>query len=56
MMDGLAVSDRGMITASGAAPVDVAREIFAPLGIVSQADLSLWYHRFKHGRMPEPAA
>jgi putative intracellular protease/amidase len=55
-VDELAVRDRGVITASGAAPVDFAREIFEELGIMSEADRPVWYHLFKHGRMPKPAA
>jgi putative intracellular protease/amidase len=55
-VDELAVRDRGVITASGAAPVDFAREIFEELDIFSEADRAVWYHLFKHGRMPEPAA
>jgi putative intracellular protease/amidase len=55
-VDELAVRDRGVITASGAAPVDFAREIFEELDIFSEADRAVWYHLFKHGRMPKPAA
>jgi len=55
-VDTLAVRDRGVITASGLGPVDFAREIFEELGVFSESDRPLWYHLFKHGRMPEPAA
>jgi len=51
----LAVRDRGMITASGLAAVDFAREIFAELGLFSSSDETLWYDMFKHGRMPVEA-
>lgn len=50
-----AVSDRHVITASGLAPVDFAREIFAELQIFSASDAALWYAMFKEGRLPEAA-
>ena len=49
---GPAVRDRGVITASGLAPVDFAREIFAELELFSASDTALWFDMFKHGRMP----
>ena len=52
----LAVRDRGVITASGLGAVDFAREIFAELGLFSEADLALWYTMFKHGVLPETTA
>jgi len=55
-VDALAVRDRGLITASGVGPTEFAREIFEELQIFSAADRSVWYHLFKHGRFPEPAA
>jgi putative intracellular protease/amidase len=55
-VDALAVRDRGVITASGLGPVEFAREIFEELGVFSEADRPVWFHLFKHGRMPEPAA
>ena len=48
----LAVRDRGVITGSGLGPVDFAREVFAELGIFSEADAQLWYDMFKHGKLP----
>lgn len=51
----LAVSDRGVITASGLAPVEFAREIFRQLKIFSAADEELWFDMFKRGRLPHPA-
>lgn len=48
-----AVSDRGVITASGLAPVEFAREIFRQLGIFSAADEELWFDMFRHGRIPQ---
>ena len=50
-----AVSDHGLITASGLAPVEFAREIFKELGIFSAADEKLWFDMFKHGRLPQSA-
>ena len=48
-----AVGDRGVITASGLAPVEFAREIFRQLGIFSAADEELWFDMFRHGRIPQ---
>jgi putative intracellular protease/amidase len=50
-----AVSDRGVITASGLAPVEFARAIFKQLKIFSAADEELWFDMFRHGRLPHPA-
>ena len=47
--------DGHVITASGLAPVDFAREIFAELQIFSARDDALWYAMFKDGRLPETA-
>jgi putative intracellular protease/amidase len=55
-VDTLAVRDGGLITASGLGPVDFAREIFEELQVFTEADRPVWYHLFKHGRFPEPAA
>lgn len=54
--DAPAVRDRHVITASGLAPVDFAREIFAELGIFSTADAAVWFEMFKHGRVPADEA
>jgi len=54
-VDALAVRDRGLITASGLGPTEFAREIFEELGVFSPEDRRLWYHVFKHGRLPEPS-
>jgi len=54
--DALAVRDRGIITAGGLGPTEFAREIFEELEVFSPADRVVWYHLFKHGRLPEPAA
>ena len=47
--DSAAARDQHVITASGLAPVDFAREVFAELQIFSAADEALWYAMFKHG-------
>ena len=54
-VDAPAVRDRHVITASGLAPVDFARAIFAELGIFSAADEALWFEMFKTGKLPEAA-
>lgn len=54
-VDAPAVRDNHVITASGLAPVDFAREIFAELKIFSAADEALWYAMFKEGRSPARA-
>jgi putative intracellular protease/amidase len=48
-----AVNDKGVITASGLAPIEFAREIFKQLRVFSPADEDLWFDMFKHGRLPE---
>jgi putative intracellular protease/amidase len=50
-----AVTDRGVITASGLASVDFAREVFAILEIFSKADEALWFEMYKSGRLPNDA-
>jgi putative intracellular protease/amidase len=44
-----AVTDEGMITASGLAPLEFAREIFKSLDLYSPAALDAWYALFKFG-------
>ena len=51
----LAVSDRGVITASGLGPVDFARAIFKELEIFGATDEQLWFDMFKHGKLPDAA-
>lgn len=51
-VEAAAVRDKHVITATGLAPVDFAREIFAELQIFSTADEALWYTMFKEGRLP----
>ena len=50
-----AVNDRGVITASGLAPIEFAREIFKQLRVFSAADADLWFDMFKHGRLAQSA-
>lgn len=42
-----AVTDKNVITASGLAPIDFAREIFRMLNLYSGATLEAWYALFK---------
>ncbi|HUF30728.1 MAG TPA: DJ-1/PfpI family protein [Gemmatimonadaceae bacterium] len=51
-VDAPAVRDRGVITASGLADVEFAREIFAELKVFSEADLEVWTTIFRSGRLP----
>ena len=44
-----AVRDEGVITASGVAPLEFAREIFKALDLYSPAALDAWYALFKFG-------
>ncbi|THV43095.1 type 1 glutamine amidotransferase family protein [Glycomyces buryatensis] len=44
-----AVTDRGLITASGTAPVDFAREVFAALELYSPEVLASWYKLYGLG-------
>jgi putative intracellular protease/amidase len=44
-----AVTDQGVITASGTAPVDFAREIFEALNLYRPVTLDAWYALHKHG-------
>ena len=50
-----AVNDRGVITASGLAPVEFAREIFRQLAIFSPTDDELWFNMFKQGQISQSA-
>lgn len=52
---GPAANDGGVITASGLAPVEFAREIFRELKVFSAEDEGLWFDMFRHGRLPESA-
>ena len=44
-----AVTDQNVITATGLAPVDFAREIFKALNLYSPDTIEAWYSMFKHG-------
>ncbi len=48
-----AITDRGVITASGLSPVEFAREIFRQLNIFNAEDDELWFEMFRHGRIPQ---
>lgn len=50
-----AVADRGVVTASGLASVDFARELFAMLGVFSDEERAVWFEMFKLGRLPGAA-
>jgi len=44
-----AITDKKVITASGIAPIDFAREIFKVLNLYSTASIEAWYELFRHG-------
>ena len=50
-----AVRDRGLITASGLADVEFARELFEELNIMTAEDRAAWATIFRSGRLPEGA-
>lgn len=49
-VDEPAVTDGGLITAAGTAPVDFARHVFRHLDLYPHAVLDAWYALFKTGR------
>jgi putative intracellular protease/amidase len=55
-VDELAVSDQGIITASGLGSVEFAREILRSLAVYNQKDLATWYDMFKRGLVPASMA
>lgn len=55
-VDELAVSDRGIISASGLGSVEFTREILRLLRVYDDSDLRIWYEMFKNGMMPAGAA
>ena len=55
-VDQPAVRDRGLITASGVADVEFAREVMAELGVLSEADRAYWAQLFRGGRREGGAA
>jgi putative intracellular protease/amidase len=54
-VDAPAVRDRGLITASGLADVEFARELFEELGVLTAADRALWTDIFRTAKLPEGA-
>jgi putative intracellular protease/amidase len=50
-----AVRDRGLITASGLADVEFAREIFEELNVLSARDRAVWAEIFRSARLPQAA-
>lgn len=55
-VDGPAVRDRGLITASGLSAVEFAREIFEELQVLEPADRERWAELFRGGRIPKEEA
>jgi putative intracellular protease/amidase len=51
-VDALAVTDDGVITASGLGAVEFAHEIFAALGIFGTADLVRYLDMYRRGQAP----
>ena len=51
-VDAPAVRDRGLITASGLADVEFAKEILAELGVLNESDRTMWADMFRGGRVP----
>lgn len=47
-----AVRDRGLITANGLGDVELARELFEELGVLSAEDRAAWARIFRSGRLP----
>jgi putative intracellular protease/amidase len=54
-VDRPAVTDGGVITASGSASVEFAREILGQLRVYEDAVLADWFQLFKHGVLPGDA-
>ena len=50
-VDAPAVRDRRLITASGLADVEFARELFEELDVLTPADRELWMQMFRSGRL-----
>ena len=55
-VDAPAVRDRGLITASGLADVEFARELFEELGVLTAAQRAFWTQIFRSARMPAAAS
>lgn len=54
-VDRPAVTDGGVITASGSASVEFAREVLAQLRVYEDEVLADWFQLFKHGVLPGDA-
>lgn len=55
-VDAPAVRDRGLITASGLADVEFARELFEELNVMSADDRAAWASIFRTARLPAGVA
>jgi len=55
-VDAPAVRDRALITASGLADVEFARELFEELEVLDPGDRSLWARMFREARVPQGIA
>jgi putative intracellular protease/amidase len=51
-VDAPAVRDRGLITASGLADVEFARELFEELGVLTVDERAQWAEMFRTARLP----
>jgi putative intracellular protease/amidase len=51
-VDAPAVRDRGLITASGLADVEFAREVMAELGVLSDKGRAVWSEMFRSAKIP----
>lgn len=54
-VDTPAVRDERVISANGLGAIEFAREIFAELGVLGEADLRLYEEMYRHGREPGDA-
>lgn len=50
--DALAVTDHGVITASGLGAIEFAHEIFSALGVLTESDRHLYVDMYRGGRAP----
>ena len=55
-VDAPAVRDRGLITASGLADVEFARELFEELEVMTPDDRALWARIFRTATLPEESS
>lgn len=51
-VDALAISDQGIITASGLGNIEFGREIIQQLHLYSAEETQVWFDMFKHGIYP----